>query len=127
MSATYFGMNPPFFGGAQNVLSRQEDEQLIKNDILQFILTVKGERVMRPNFGTLLIPSLFEPLDDITITTLSSDLAEGIKNSDKRVVSVNVVMDPNYATKQLYVKILAKFSIDPTKLVTIEQYLSMKG
>ena len=50
--ATYFGQNPPFVGGAEKVLSRQEDIRLIKNDILQLIMTSPGERVHRPNFGT---------------------------------------------------------------------------
>jgi hypothetical protein len=48
----WFGFNPPFIGGQQKVMSRQEDLRLIKNDLLQLLLTVPGERVHRPTFGS---------------------------------------------------------------------------
>ena len=62
--ADFFGFNPPFLGGNQNVLSRQEDIRLIKNDVLQLLLTSPGQRVMRPNFGTSINFQLFDPLDE---------------------------------------------------------------
>jgi phage baseplate assembly protein W len=122
---TYFGYNVPFITNSGRVMPRQEDEQLIKNDILQFILTVPGERVMRPNYGTPVISSLFEPLDDVTLDRLSNDIRNGILANDSRVLSVDVELTPLDNT--LYIKIIAKFSIDPNKLVTIEQYLATGG
>ena len=60
----FYGFNPPFLGGNQNVLSRQEDVRLIQTDILQLLLTSPGQRVMRPNFGTSINYQLFDPLDE---------------------------------------------------------------
>ncbi len=119
---TYYGYNFPFITSAGRVMPRQEDEQLIKNDILQYILTTPGERSMRPEYGTQVVSSLFEPLDDVTINRLQDELSSGIMANDSRILSADVTLAQN--NNQLHIKIIAKFSIDPNKLITIEQYLS---
>ena len=78
--AKFFGFNPPFLGGAQNVLSRQEDERLIKNDYLQLLLTAPGERVMRPSFGTNIRPFLFDLMDQRS----KDDLENSIRSATER-------------------------------------------
>lgn len=122
---TYYGYNFPFITSSGRVMPRQEDEQLIKNDILQFILTTPGERVMRPNYGTSVISSLFEPLDDVTIDRLSTDISNGILANDPRVLSAKVTLEQQ--VNKLYIKVIARFSIDPNKMITIEQYLATGG
>lgn len=84
--AAYFGFNPPFLGGRQNVLSRQVDETLIKNDILQLVLTLPGERVYRPRFGTMLRGIVFDLLDENTLSALSRDITAAIELNDERVI-----------------------------------------
>lgn len=113
MSSRWFGYNPPFLGGAQNVMSPQQDERLIKNDILQILLTVPGERVMRPDFGTPLRTYPFELLDspaelDALRQTIKSQVAlyeERVKvnsvtvvpsTSDNHTLIVAVSVSPNY-------------------------------
>lgn len=92
----YYGYNSPFFGGHQNVLSRQSGDQLVKNDLLQLLLTSPGERVRRPDFGTILKQSLFEPMTADKVQEIRSNVGEAIRRFEKRVkVSVNVVSDPD--------------------------------
>jgi len=51
---------------------------LIKDQITQFILTNKGERVMLPDFGTTLMNFVFEPFTSTLAATLAKELQEGM-------------------------------------------------
>jgi len=84
-TAVYYGINPPFIGGNQNILSIQTDERLIKNDILQMLLTRPGERVYRPTFGTGLRDCVFENMSASDLSVLESDIGQQIA-TDERVV-----------------------------------------
>lgn len=92
--ATYYGFNPPFLGGRQNVLSRQVDERLIKNDIVQLVLTLPGERVHRPRFGTLLRALVFDLADENTLSSLSRNIQSAIEQNDERVRVNSVTCTP---------------------------------
>ena len=82
----WFGFNPPFLGGAQNVLSKQMDERLIKNDIMQLLLTLPGERVHRPDFGTQIRAFPFEQLDDSSqLNTLQRNIERQLGQYEERV------------------------------------------
>ena len=85
--ATYKG-----FSTVAGVKSNQlYDLDIIKQDLLNHFYTRKGERVMNPNFGSIIWDLLYDPLDEST----KEDIIEHCKhiiNSDPRVslVSVNV-------------------------------------
>ena len=51
---------------------------LIKDQITQFVLTNKGERVMLPDFGTTLMNFVFEPFTSTLAATLAKELQEGM-------------------------------------------------
>ena len=120
--ATYYGVNPPFIGGVQNVLSRQVDERLIKNDILQLVLTLPGERVYRPNFGTRLRAIVFDSLTDGDLGSLARDIQQAILDNDERVSNLNVVCANENEGQSVRVRIeativtapLTKFLVDLT-------------
>lgn len=123
--ATYYGQNPPWFGGAQNVLSRQEDERLIKNDILQLLMTVPGERVMRPNFGVNLRNFVFDPLTSPELSALRSEIVQKITAQEPRVIvnSVDLIRDDD--KNMLSIKIIVTMRDDPMKQLTIEQFIDL--
>jgi len=60
------------------------DFELIKQDILNHFKTKKGERVMNPEFGSVIWDLLMEPLTDETTDLLREDI-NTICNSDPRV------------------------------------------
>jgi phage baseplate assembly protein W len=60
------------------------DLELVKRDLLNHIFTVKGERVMMPNFGTRIPLLAFEPNDEQTRAIVEADLTE-VFNYDPRV------------------------------------------
>ena len=82
---TYKGYGWPLFGGHQNVMSRQSGDRLIKNDLLQLILTAKGERVMRPSWGTILKSSVFSQSDDVISQQITQDISDAIITYEPRV------------------------------------------
>jgi phage baseplate assembly protein W len=67
-----------------NFNTRLYDFDLIKQDILNHFNTKKGERVMNPEFGSIIWDLLMEPLTDQTRELLKQDIIK-ICNSDPRV------------------------------------------
>jgi phage baseplate assembly protein W len=69
--------------------SRLYDFDLIKQDIINQFNTKRGERVMNPNFGSIIWDLLMEPLTDAVRDELSKDIA-AICNSDPRVTPTQI-------------------------------------
>ena len=69
---------------------------LVKEDLLRHIYTIKGERVMMPNFGTRIPLLAFEPNDETTRATIEEDL-RAVFNYDPRVqlLQLNVTSLPD--------------------------------
>jgi phage baseplate assembly protein W len=72
--------------------SRLYDYELIKQDILNQFNVRKNERVMNPNFGTVIWDLLFEPFTETTKQQIAEDVTR-IVTSDPRAsaLSINVI------------------------------------
>lgn len=74
------------------------DQETIKQDLLNHIYTVPGERVMQPQFGTRIPSMAFEPLDQKSLGIIEEDLRKVVEY-DPRVqlmsLSVNALPDNN--------------------------------
>jgi len=70
--------------------------ELVKEDLLRHIYTIKGERVMMPNFGTRIPLLAFEPNDETTRATIEEDL-RAVFTYDPRVqlLELNVTSLPD--------------------------------
>jgi phage baseplate assembly protein W len=68
------------------------DYELIKQDILNQFNIRKGERIMNPNFGSIIWDLIYEPLTPNVKQQISSDI-DRILASDPRVIptQVNIV------------------------------------
>ena len=94
LNKQWFGYNPPFFGGQQGVMSRQAGLRLIKNDLQQLILTLPGERIMRPTFGTILRSTVFDNITEEDLVIIGDQILEAINTFDTRVnANVSFEMD----------------------------------
>jgi phage baseplate assembly protein W len=72
------------------------DLDLARQDLLNHFNTRKGERIMLPNFGSIVWDMLFEPLDDITINLIDADVRAIIKNDPRwSLQSVDISEGPN--------------------------------
>jgi phage baseplate assembly protein W len=61
------------------------DFELIKQDLMNHFMTKQGERVMNPNFGTVIWNLIFEPFTE-SVKTAIYDEINRIKNLDPRIV-----------------------------------------
>lgn len=67
------------------------NQELIKQDLLNHIYTMKGERVHQPNFGTRIPLLAFEPLDERTLNIVREDLRE-VFTYDPRVELIDMAV-----------------------------------
>lgn len=118
----YFGYNPPFFGGHQNVLSKQSGERIIKNDLMQLIMTTPGERVMRPTWGTIVKQSLFEQMTPVVILSIRTNIAQAISTWEPRV-KVNVTVRTSPDENTLLITLLGTYTNQPN--LVFEQEIAL--
>ena len=81
--------NSPSFIGFSTINKKKPpytltDFELVKTDLLNHFSTRMGERVMLPNFGSIIYDLLMDPLDEISKDAILQD-AERIVNEDPRV------------------------------------------
>lgn len=69
------------------------DLELIKQDLINHFYIRKGERLMQPNFGTIIWDLLFEPLTEQLKDLILQNVNE-ILNYDPRIQAENVLITP---------------------------------
>ena len=72
--------------------TRLYDIELVKRDLQNHFMTSLGERVMKPNFGSIIWDLLFEPFTDLVRQQIINDVRRVI-NSDPRVTLVDLEVD----------------------------------
>ena len=77
--------------GARSFTTR--DVETIKQDLMNHIYTIRGERVMQPNFGTRIPLMAFEPLDESSLAIIKEDLTE-VFTYDPRVRLLDIALLP---------------------------------
>jgi phage baseplate assembly protein W len=65
------------------------DADIIKQDIYNHFMTAKGERVMMPEFGSIIWDYLYEPLDETNKQIIEED-AKDIIGQDPRVTLIKL-------------------------------------
>jgi len=65
-----------------------------KSNIINLLLTQKGERVMQPNFGSTLKELLFEQITPASIDALDSEIRSAISEQLSYVILNSVVIVP---------------------------------
>lgn len=122
--AKLFGFNPPFIGGPEKVLSRQVDDKLIRNDILQLLMTVPGERVHRPNWGVNLRSFVFEQLTEADISSLRLEILEKIAVYETRINVLSLGLIPDEDNAGLVVQLVFSLVSDPRKKINVTKFFA---
>jgi phage baseplate assembly protein W len=96
--------------------------ECVEQDILNAIFTVRGERLMMPNYGTRIPLMTFEPGDQQTIGIIKQDLMT-VFQQEPRVEVVNLDVVP--ATEKNALVVVAKlnyleFNVTKDLYITIE-------
>lgn len=75
--------------------AKRSGPELIRSNLSQLLKTLKGERVMLPDFGTNLYYYLFEPLDKKTFTDIRDDILRAISTYVPEVNVLKLSVLPN--------------------------------
>lgn len=65
------------------------DFELVKQDLYNYFRIRRGEKLMNPNYGTIIYDMLFEPFDADTKNRIMDDINRAVQ-SDPRIAAENV-------------------------------------
>jgi phage baseplate assembly protein W len=99
------GVSIPFNGNAVFNSTYTTDNQ-IQSNLINFILTNKGERIQDPNFGTNLTNYIFESITSDTLQSLEQSVLADVRRYFNNTINiqqfkVNVNYDENTITAVL--------------------------
>jgi len=77
----------------------------IKSNLINFILTAKGERLLNPEFGTTIRQYLFENINNNTLRNLEDSLREELTLNFPSVTITNIKFNPQYDTNAINIVI----------------------
>jgi len=124
--AIWYGFNPPFVSGT-NVLPTQQDVRLIKNDLLQLLLTNPGERVMKPDIGSPIPGLQFENIVSSDIASTKALIAENIAEYEPRVTLTDIWIKQEPDKLLVTITIFGVVNLNPNERFKIELGISDGG
>jgi phage baseplate assembly protein W len=103
---TAIGVGLPFNapGVFNSVYSTREQ---IKFNLINLILTSKGERIENPNFGTTLRNQLFGQMTEETLLIVKEDIINSVSIyiPEVSIQNIELLIEPNQTSNTLLVKI----------------------
>jgi phage baseplate assembly protein W len=91
--ATFRGIAFPFGRSQTAIPAPVEDEDLVKQSLIQIVTTARGERVMRPDFGSGAYAFVFENNDVILAELIRDELTAAISKFEPRAIVRNIVVE----------------------------------
>lgn len=85
----------------RNKSLRLTDIELVKMDLLNHIFTKRGNRVMMPNFGSIIPDLAFEQLDGDLVDEVYAELLT-IFDFDPRVNIIELLVTPDFENNSIY-------------------------
>jgi len=83
------------------------DKDLVIEDLMNHIMTRKGERVMLPTYGSIIHDMIFEPLTEETTELIEEDLIDIIKDDPRcKFVSIEITDSDHTVNAMLRLEIL---------------------
>jgi phage baseplate assembly protein W len=86
MTATFRGISFPFRKGPTSFPEKSEDADLIRQSIIQILLTGRGERLMRLDFGSGVMSTVFQNNGDLLQSMLEAEVLSAIGKYEPRVI-----------------------------------------
>ena len=103
---TAIGVGLPFNvpGVFNSIYSTREQ---IKFNVINLILTSKGERIENPNFGTTLRGQLFGQMTEETLDNVREDIINSVATyiPEVNIRDIELLIEPNESSNTLLVKI----------------------
>ncbi len=88
------GVSIPFSSG-DVFSSNYQSKDAIKNNIINFLLTGKGERFMNPNFGSGIRNLLFQNINEGALDATSNSLRQELENYFPQIKINELTINPD--------------------------------
>lgn len=79
-------------------------KDLVIEDLMNHIMTRKGERIMMPTFGSIIHDLIFEPLTSEVSVLIEEDI-KGIVDEDPRATFENITIEETEHTVSVYLTV----------------------
>jgi phage baseplate assembly protein W len=91
---------PITYRGFSTLLNKKKysltDYEIAKQDLINYFSIRKGEKLMQPNFGTIIWEQLFEPLNETTQDIITGDIQRIIAYDPRLTVNqISVTQETN--------------------------------
>jgi phage baseplate assembly protein W len=93
------------FNNPQVFTQTYTTSEQVKSNLINFILTAKGERPLNPEFGTTIRQYLFENINNNTLRNLEDSLREELTLNFPSVTITNIKFNPQYETNAINIVI----------------------
>jgi phage baseplate assembly protein W len=103
-------------------LSQNLDLNAIKQAIRNIIDWTPGERILKPEFGNVLLEYLYEPINPKTAAQISSSLLSSLEIWEPRIKVTVVNVVPSEDTNEYFVEIVYEI---PSLAVTAQKYTAI--
>ena len=87
------------------MFARNYNETSVKDSLIQLILTQRGERPMRLDYGTDLRASVFAPMDSQTMEALENSIVTAVARYEPRVIVRSFKLNPREETSEMYLEL----------------------
>ena len=91
--STFKGIAFPFRKGATSFPEVAVDDDLIRQSIIQILLTARGERLFRPGFGSGIESTVFENNDASLESMLEAEVFASIGKYEPRVIVRGITVE----------------------------------
>ena len=93
------------FNNPQVFTQTYTTSEQVKSNLINFILTTKGERPLNPEFGTTIRQYLFENITNNTLKNLEDSLREELTLNFPSITITNINFNPQYDTNAINIVI----------------------
>jgi phage baseplate assembly protein W len=98
------------------------DQELIKRDLLNEFYTKKGERVMRPNFGSIIWDLLMDPNDVTLNSAVTKDIERKVaKETRVQLIDLTVYTADHAISADIQLRYLPFNNVDSLYLIFEKQ------
>jgi len=91
----------------------------IKSNIINYVLTNKGERVLNPNFGSNLRRFIFENITESNLRALEIKLTNDITSNFPSVNVISITLTPAYESNAIQLDIVYSIYSNEAQNITI--------
>ena len=109
------GVSVPFVGstisGSDAVFnSTFTTTEQLRSDIINYMLTNKGERVLNPNYGSDLRRFVFQNINGVNLNNLRLQITDGLKINFPQIIINSVIVTPDHDINSINIVIDYSFA-----------------